>query len=70
MYTVKNFKTKKALREAISAGEQVRVYQPNNIFNKEIPVSGTVTLEGPHYPEAHRWYAQGVLENGVLISVK
>ena len=70
MYTVKNFKSKKALKEAISAGEEVRVYQPNNMFNTTVQVNGSVTREGPHYPEPHRWYAQGTLKNGVLVSVK
>ena len=28
MYTVRNFKTKKALKEAVAAGEPVRCYNP------------------------------------------
>ena len=67
MYTDFNYRTKKALRQAITDGKQVTVYQPGL---GTVPVNGTVYLEGPHYPEAHTWYAQGELKNGVLIKVK
>jgi hypothetical protein len=32
--------------------------------------TGTVYLEGPHFPLPHRWYATGVMKDGVLVSVK
>ena len=69
MYTTRNFKTKKALKEAIANGEQVRVYQPGPFGGNE-PTDGTVTLEGPHYPEPHRWYATATLTNGLITNVK
>mgnify|MGYP003347318056 CR=1 FL=1 len=31
---------------------------------------GTAFLEGPHYPEPHRWYAQVEVRDGVVIKVK
>ena len=73
MYTIKNFKTKKALKEAVAAGEEVRVYQPNDMFGVTDYVShGThqVTLEGPHFPEPHRWYAQATVVDGRVTAVK
>lgn len=69
MYTSKNFKTKKALKEAIAKGERITVYQPGP-FGGNVPSDGKVYLEGPHYPEPHKWYAQGTLVNGYLTSVK
>lgn len=69
MYTSTNFRTKKALKEAVAAGQRVTVYQPGP-FGGDPPRSGTVALEGPHYPEPHKWYAQAVLENGVIVKVK
>lgn len=69
MYTSQNFKTKKALREAIASGKRITVYQPGPFGGNE-PKDGTVFLEGPHYPEPHKWYAQGTLKDGVLVSVK
>lgn len=68
MYTVKNFPSKKAVKEAIAAGEQIRVYQPGPFGGNE-PSNGTVALEGPHYPEPHRWYGSGTLKNGVLVKI-
>ena len=70
MYTTKNFRTKKALKEAVASGEKVTVYQPNgDMFGKEPPKNGTVSVEGPHYPEPHRWYAQVTLTDGVVTKV-
>jgi hypothetical protein len=49
----KNFKTKKALKEAIHEGP-VPCYQPGP-FGPRLP-NGTCVIEGPH--ERHKWYAQ------------
>lgn len=68
MYTDKNFQTKKQLKEAIAKGEKIGVFQPGP-FGNGVPVSGPVTLEGPHYPQPHKWYATGILQNGYLIKV-
>lgn len=69
-YTDKNFKSKKAVKEAIAAGEEVTFYQPGPFGTDMSTYSGTVFLEGPHYPEPHRWYGNAVARNGVLISIK
>lgn len=69
MYTNTNFKTKKALKEAVAKGERITVYQPGPFGGNE-PKDGRITLEGPHYPAPHTWYAQAVLKDGVIISVK
>lgn len=70
MYTDINFKTKKALKEAVASGKRVTYYQPGGFFSGEVPQNGTICVEGPHYPEPHRWYAECKVENGVIISVK
>jgi hypothetical protein len=70
MYVNPNYRTKKALKEAIAQGATVEVYQPNNVFNVQVPANGSVYLEGPHYPEPHRWYAKGVMKDGKLIAIK
>jgi hypothetical protein len=69
MYTSINFKTKKALKEAIKAGERITIYQPGPYGGDE-PTDGEVALEGPHYPEPHTWYATGTVKNRFLIKVK
>jgi len=97
MYTDRNFKTKKALKEAVAArlaylaaqklaadtgpmtvgaiiGAQIRpanpvtVYQPGP-FGGNPPTSGRIFLEGPHYPEPHRWWSSAILENGEVVKV-
>lgn len=71
MYTYTNYKTKKALKEAVAAGKIVQVYQPNgDITGASLPQNGEVSLEGPHYPEPHRWYAKAILKDGNVVSVK
>lgn len=69
MYTTRNFKSKKALKEAVAGGAQIGVYHPNNMFGTPDPTEGTVSVEGPHYPEPHRWYARVTLKGGVIIKV-
>jgi len=65
MYTERNFKSKKALKEAVASGEEIGTFSPSIFPPKR---NGTITLEGPHYPEPHRWYAQArVDEDGIII---
>ncbi len=67
MYVNPNFKTKKALREAVAAGARVSVYSPGPF---PAPTSGRTCIEGPHYPAAHSWYAEVMVEDGFVKSVK
>ena len=72
MYTNYNFKTKKALKEFIASGKKCGVFQPGPFG--QVPnytdFTGTVTLEGPHYPQPHKWYAQATLVDGFITKVK
>ena len=67
MYTVTNYKTKKELKEAFKRGERIEVYQPGGLFSSQR--DGAVALEGPHYPEPHRWYASAEIKAGVIVKV-
>jgi hypothetical protein len=67
MYTERNFKSKKALKEAVLAGEKVRIYAPGLGTPKE---NGAEFVEGPHYPEPHRWYAAIEMKDGFVFKVK
>jgi len=69
MYTSTNYKTKKAVREAIASGKRVTYFQVGPFGGNE-PRDGPVYLEGPHYPQPHRWYGQAIAKDGVLISIK
>ena len=73
MYTHINFRTKKALKDAVSAGKVVTIYQPGGIFSPpeaEPNYTGSATVEGPHYPEPHRWYAQVEVVEGKVVKVR
>ena len=67
MYTSINFKTKKAFKEAVARGEKITIYAPGI---GQPRLNGTEYVEGPHYPEPHRWYAEVQMENGYVVSVK
>ncbi len=67
MYTETNFKTKKQFKEAVLAGKQVRLYAPGLGNPKD---NGTEYIEGPHYPQAHTWYAQVTMKEGIVVKVK
>lgn len=66
-YVSPNFKTKKALKEALAEGKYIDVYQPGL---GSVPTNGTIALEGPHYPQPHTWYATGTMKDGKLVAVK
>lgn len=67
-YTVINYRTKKALKEALAAGVKVAVYQPGP-FGPSVK-DGTASLEGPHYPAPHSWYASATVRDGHVVGVK
>lgn len=68
MYVQPNYKSKKEFLAAVKAGVQHRPYNPSGMFDP--PQNGTTTIEGPHYPKPHRWYASVRVENGVIVSAK
>ena len=72
MYTHINFKTKKALKEAVASGKQVTYYQPGPFgpLSSSEPKNGSLYVEGPHYPEPHCWYATCVAKDGYIVRVK
>lgn len=68
MYSVTNFKTKKALKDAVKSGVQVEVFQTVGFYPRK--TDGTVSLEGPHYPAPHTWYATATIANSIILKVK
>jgi hypothetical protein len=67
MYVSPNVKTKKELKERVTRGESVYVFSPGPF---PCPQNGHVSVEGPHYPQPHRWYAEVTVEGGIVKSVK
>lgn len=63
-YVIPNYKTKKELKRAVEEGKAVRVFEPGL---GSVPQRGKVCLEGPHYPEPHRWYATAEVRDGFIV---
>ena len=69
MYCVTNYPSKAAVRRAIEEhGDAGEVFQPG--IGPEVPANGTVTVEGPHYPQPHRWYGTATLADGRIVGIK
>jgi hypothetical protein len=66
MYIDPNLPTKKALREAVAAGRAVSVFSPGPF---PAPTEGKVSVEGPHYPKPHTWYASVMVKDGMITKV-
>lgn len=71
MYVDPNYKTKKELKSAVEAGKlsKSNFYQPAGL-GPDAPENGKIYVEGPHYPEPHRWYAEVFIEDGKAVKVK
>lgn len=69
-YASVNTKTKKELKDRIAKGERITVRTLSPMGDSIVKGNESVALSGPWYPEPHKWYAEGVVENGVLVKVK
>ena len=67
MYVDPNFKTKKALKTAVENGEHVTVYAPGL---GSPPTDGDCSVEGPHFPAPHTWYARVTIKAGKVVKVR
>jgi len=66
-YVRPNFKSKKELKDAVAAGKTVTVFQPGL---GSVPLNGEIDVEGPHFPQPHRWYGYVTLEAGRVVKVR
>ena len=65
-YVSPNFKTKKALKSAIADGKDVQVFSVGMFPPTR---NGVETVEGPHFPEPHKWYARVQVQDGKVTKV-
>ena len=76
MYCSENFKSKKALKEAVKEyvdgirKEPITIYQPGPFGGDPTKLNGKFCVEGPHFPEPHKWYAECFVEDGKILRVK
>lgn len=71
-YATGNPKTKKALKDRVAAyhagtGSPVYITANSPFGCRE---DGAESIEGPHFPAPHRWYAQVEVQGGIIIKVK
>lgn len=66
-YTNTNFKTKKALKDAVKDGRKISLYAPGLGTPKQ---DGIETACGPWYPAPHTWYAEVEMRHGIIVKVK
>lgn len=66
MYVSPNFKSKKEMKAAVLAGQRVEVFSPGPF---PAPTNGETSVEGPHFPKPHTWYARVRVENGLVVKV-
>lgn len=65
-YASGNPKTKKALKEMVNSDNPPYVLSAGFF---PATADGTEFIEGPHYPEPHRFYAQVKVQSGVIVKV-
>jgi hypothetical protein len=68
-YTTINFKKKRELIQAVEAKRNIMIYSPG-MGPDYTRFTGKATVEGPHYPAPHTWYAEVWLENGIVVRVR
>lgn len=68
MYFSKNFPSKRAARDAVASGERVTIWQPGPFGGGVVP-DGKHFVEGPHYPEPHRFYGTVIVKDGQVVKV-
>ena len=66
-YVDPNYKTKKDFLAAVKAGTVHRTYSPGPFPTSQ---NGSDVVEGPHYPQPHRWYSAVTVRNGVVVTAK
>ncbi len=66
-YVDPDYSTKKAFKEAVKAGVEHRPYNPSGLFPPK--TDGMEVIEGPHYPETHKWYASVDVKDGLVVKV-
>ena len=70
-YVKPNFPSKKSFIQAVKDGMSVVIFQPNSdLTGAQIPSDGTISIEGPHYPAPHTWYASVTLKDGQIVRIR
>lgn len=68
-YASVDTKSKKMLKERVSAGEKISVTNVTPV-GIEVVKSGKAYISGPHYPKPHSWYAEVDIVDGYITKIK
>jgi hypothetical protein len=60
--------TKKMLKDWVTAGKDVTAFSPGPFGQP--PENGEISVEGPHYPKPHTWYARVEIRDGRVVKVR
>lgn len=66
MYSNINFKSKAEFKRAVAEGKRVTLFAPG--LGQPVE-NGDEYVEGPHFPQPHKWYAKVLMKNGVVVKV-
>jgi len=65
-YIYPNYKSKKLFKQMVADGDRISVRE--NTPRGQVPIiTGHATIEGPHYPKPHTWYATCQVKDGVVV---
>ncbi len=67
-YVNPDYKSKKDFLAAVKSGKRHETYNPSGLY--PTTQNGSDAVEGPHYPQAHKWYSAVMVKDGVVISAK
>jgi len=65
-YASGNPATKRELKERVARGDAISTFSPGPFPAKR---DGEDTIEGPQYPQPHKWYARVRVEAGIITKV-
>ena len=66
-YVDPDYTHRKRFKQAVADGVEHQTYNPIGFSTRQ---RGPDTIEGPHYPKPHRWYAAVIVRNGIVVKVK
>ena len=67
-YVNPDYKTKKAFKQAVKDGIKHKAHIHGSVFS--CVQNGEESIEGPHYPKPHTWYAEVTMKDGWITKVK
>lgn len=67
-YLYPNLKSKKAYKEAVKEGKSITAMEHTPFGTRPIR-DETIIFSGPHFPQAHKFYGQAVIKNGLVIKI-